>query len=51
MPKNLEVFAKNLLVKVFLSKIDKCLIELALPKLIMDYGGQTKLAETFVLVM
>jgi hypothetical protein len=44
------VFAKNQLVKVFLSKIDKHLLDLALPRIIMEFGGRTTLAETFVIV-
>ena len=44
------VFAKSELVKVFLSKIDKCLIDLALFRIIMNYGGRTTLAEVFAIV-
>lgn len=33
------VFAENKLVKVFLSKIDKCQLNLVVPKIIMYYGG------------
>ena len=45
-----RVFTESQLVKVFLSKIDKHLIDLVLPKIIMDYGGQTILAEAFAIV-
>ena len=44
------VFAESQLVKVFLSKIDKCLIDLALPRIIMHYGGRMTLAEAFEVV-
>ena len=33
--------------KVFLLKIDKHLLDLALSMIIMDYGGRTTLLETF----
>ena len=36
--------------KVFLSKIDKHLLDLALPKIIMEYGGRTSLTEAFAIV-
>ena len=39
------VFAESQLMKVFLSKIDKRLIDLALPMIIMDYGVRTTLIE------
>ena len=42
-----SVFTESQLVKVFLSKIDKRLFDLALPKIIMDYGGRATLLETF----
>lgn len=38
------------MVKVFLSKIDKRLLDLALPKIIMDFGGRTTLAGAFAMV-
>ena len=41
------VFAKSPLVKLFLSKIDKRLLELALPMIIIEFGGRTTLAEAF----
>lgn len=44
------VFAENQLIKVFFVKIDKHLIDLALLKIIMNYGGQTTLAEAFAVV-
>ena len=44
------VFAKNQLVKVFLSKIDKHLLDLALPRIIMEFDGQVALAEAFAIV-
>ena len=34
-----DVFAENQLVKVFLSKIDKRLLNLALPRIIMEFDG------------
>ena len=36
--------------KVFLSKIYKHLIKLALPKIIMKYGGRTSFTEAFAIV-
>ena len=44
------VFAESQLVKVFLSKIDKCLLDLALPRIIMEFGGQETLAEALAIV-
>ena len=44
------VFAKKQLVKVFWSNIDKHLIDLVLPMIIMDYGGQAILADAFAVV-
>ena len=44
------VFAESQLVKVFLSKIDKCLIDLAWPMIVMDYAGRVRLAEAFAVV-
>ena len=44
------VFAKNQLVKVFLSKIGKHLLGLTLPKIIMEFGGRATLAEAFAIV-
>ena len=34
----------------FLSKIDKYLIDLALPRIIIDYGGRATLVEAFAVV-
>ena len=36
--------------KVILSKIDKGLIDLALPMIIMKYGGQAILVEAFAIL-
>ena len=36
--------------KVFLSNIDKHLIDLALPRIFMDYGGWTTLTKAFAIV-
>ena len=44
------VFAESQLVKVFLSKIDKRLVDLALPKIIIEFGGPATLAEAFTIV-
>ena len=44
------VFAESQLLKVFLSKIDKRLLDLALPKIIMKFGGRTTVAEAFAIV-
>ena len=44
------VFTESQLVKVFLSKIDKRLLDLALPKIIMKFGGRTTLAEALAIV-
>ena len=44
------VFAKSQLAEVFLSKIDKRLIDLALPRIIMDYGGKATFAKAFAIV-
>lgn len=38
------------MVKVFLAKIDKRLLDLTLSKIIMDYGGWTIFAKTFAVV-
>ena len=43
------VCAENQLVKVFLSKIDKRLLDLALPMIIMEFGGRATLAEAFAI--
>ena len=48
--KSRGVFAESQLVKVFLSNIDKCLLDLALPMIIMEFGGRAILAEAFVIV-
>ena len=45
-----DVFAESQLVKVFLSKIDKCFFDLALPMIIMEFGGWAILAEAFAIV-
>ena len=45
-----DVFAESQLVKVFLSKIDKRLLDLALPRIIMEFGGRATLAEAFAIV-
>ena len=45
-----DVFAESQLVKVFLLKIDKRLFDLALLKIIMEFGGRTTLAEAFTVV-
>jgi hypothetical protein len=44
------VFAESQLVKLFLSKIGKSLLDLALPNIIMEFGGRTTLAEAFAVV-
>ena len=44
------IFVENQLVKVFLSKIDKHLIDLALSKIIMNYGGRAILANASAVV-
>ena len=44
------MFAESQLVKVFLSMIDKCIMDLALPMIIMEFGGQATLAEAFAIV-
>jgi hypothetical protein len=44
------VFAKNQLVKVFLLKIGKRLIDLTLPKIVMYYSSWMTLAKAFALV-
>ena len=44
------VFAESQLEKVFLSNIDKRLIALALPMIIMDHNGQAIFAEDFAIV-
>lgn len=43
------VFDEGQLVKIILSKIDKCLLDLALPRIIINYGGQAALAEAFAI--
>ena len=43
------VFTENELMKVFLSKIDKRLFDLALPKIIMEFGGLATLIEAFAI--
>ena len=44
------MFADSYLVKVFLSKIYKRLLDLALPKIIMKFGSRAILAEAFAIV-
>ena len=44
------VFAKSQLVKVSLTKIDKRILDLALSRIIMKYGGRATLAEAFAIV-
>ena len=44
------VFVASLLVKVFLSNIDKRLLDLALPKIIMEFGSRATLKEAFAIV-
>jgi hypothetical protein len=44
------VFAESQLVKFFLSKIDKRLLELASPRIILDYEGRATLAQAFAVV-
>ena len=44
------VFAESHLVKIFLSKIEKRLLELALPRIILDYEGRATLAQVFAVV-
>lgn len=41
------VFIKSQLVKVFLAKIDKYLLDLALPMIIVDCGGHATFVEAF----
>ncbi|KAH8974108.1 hypothetical protein BDL97_01G084300 [Sphagnum fallax] len=41
------VFAESQLVKIFLSKIDKRLLELATPRIIFNYDGKATLAQAF----
>ena len=48
LPKNLEVFSRKVSWwRFFLSKIDKHLIDLTMPKMIMDYNFRTTLVEAF----
>ena len=44
------VFPESQLIKVFWSKIDKRLIDLVLPMIIMEFGGRATLAEAFAVV-
>jgi hypothetical protein len=44
------VFAESQLVKICLSKIDKRLLQLALPRIILDYEGRATLAQAFAVV-
>ena len=41
------IFAESQLVKIFLSKIDKRLLEFASPRIILDYEGRATLAQAF----
>ena len=41
------VFAESQLVKIFLSKIDKRLLDLAMPRIILHYHGRATLAQAF----
>lgn len=41
------VFAESQLVKIFLSKIDKRLLELATPRIILNYDGKATLTQAF----
>ena len=47
---SIGVFAESQWVKIFLSKIDKCLIDLELPMIIIDYGDLKTLAQAFAIV-
>jgi len=42
-----NVFVESQLVKIFLSKIDKRLLDLATPRIIINYEGRTTLAQVF----
>ena len=42
-----DVFAESQLVKIFLSKIDKRLLDLATPRIILNYAGKASLAQAF----
>ena len=44
------VFAESQLVKIFLSKMDKRLLDLASPRIILDYDGKATLAQAFEVV-
>ena len=44
------VFVEGQLVKVFLSKIDKRLFYLALPRITMEFGGRTTLTKALSIV-
>jgi hypothetical protein len=44
------VFAESQLVKILLSKIDKRLLGLASPRIILDYEGRATLAQVFAVV-
>ena len=41
------VFAESQLVKIFFSKIDKRLLDLATPRIILNYQGRATLAQAF----
>lgn len=42
-----DVFPESQLVKIFLSKIDKRLLDLATPRIILNYDGKATLAQAF----
>lgn len=42
------VFEKSQLVKIFLPKIDKRLLDLAMPRIILDYRGRATLEQAFI---
>ena len=44
------VFAESQLVKFFLVKIDKRLLELTSPRIILDYEGRAMLTQAFAVV-
>ena len=44
------MLTESQLVKVFLSKIDKRLLDLAFLMIIMEFGGRATLAEAFAVV-
>ena len=44
------VFVKSQMVKVFWSKMEKCFLDLALSRFIVEFGGRVTLAEAFAVV-